>query len=125
MRCPVVMSVDGTIACDGTGGPVTDARLPLTTRILLRGPLVGLEDCCGPFYEPERARPMVSLEEYWARVASLEAVPSQLLSALQRTLAVSTLFGAALGIVAGILAGAALAPGAAFDALAVRSSAPL
>ena len=46
MRCPVVMSVDGTIACDGTGGPVTDARLPLTTRILLRGPLVGLEDCC-------------------------------------------------------------------------------
>jgi len=55
----------------------------------------------------------------------LEAVPSQLLSALRRALAMSTLFGAALGIVAGILAGAALAPGAAFDALAVRSSAPL
>jgi len=68
---------------------------------------------------------MVSLEEYWARVASLEAVPSQLLSALRRALAVSTLFGAALGIVAGILAGAALVPGAGFDALAVRSSAPL
>ena len=72
--------------------------LPLATRILLRGRLCDLELAAGPFYEPARPRPVVSLDECVARTARLEALLARLLRTLRRLLGLSLGVGAGVGL---------------------------
>jgi len=66
--------------------------------MLVRAPFAAVEGWVGPFYEPERAHPMVDLAEARMRTANLEALLARLVRARVRSLVILPILGVAFGI---------------------------